>query len=375
MRIGYVLEQFPKLSETFILEEMLELERQGLPLTVFALSDPKESQIHEKVALLKARVVRPHLVVPRLQDFGAITSVGIKKWLWGTRTFSWLAVEAKKRKIDHLHAHFVGDAAWIAMQASNLVEIPYSFTVHAGGIFGWPYLLGEKIRNAKFVVAISEFNKRYLGGDEKIKVVHCGIDLDRFEKCRSIGVSGDRRPLVLTVARLEEKKGHRYLLEALKILKDKGFEFQAKLVGGGLLGDELKALARRLKIEDRVRFTGSLTQNEVQKLLSQAAVFVLPCIKARDGNMDGIPVSLMEAMAAGVPVVSTRISGIPELIDDGVSGLLVAPQDPESLAAEVEKVLASDELCRRLVREARVKVEREFDVQKNARKLKELLLR
>jgi len=207
MRVGYVLEQFPKLSETFILEEMLELERQGLDLTVFALSDPHEPQIHEKVKLLKAETVRPSVVRPsvvatlvvalrqgRALQLHTIISVGLKKYLWGIRVSSWLAAETQKRSIQHLHAHFAGDAAFVAMLASKISKISYSFTAHAADIFAWPYLTEEKIAGAKFVVSISEFNKKYLAEKytlsreevEKIKVIHCGVDLS---KCQSVKVS------------------------------------------------------------------------------------------------------------------------------------------------------------------------------------------
>ena len=305
---------------------------------------------------------------------------------------SWLASEAKRREINHLHAHFAGDAAFVAMLASRMSKIPYSFTVHAGGIFGWPYLIKEKIAGAKFVVSISEFNKRYLTEKynlsakdvAKIKVVHCGVDLSVCQcvptslKLRGAGVSmcQGRKPYqILTVARLEEKKGHRYLLEALKILKGKKFEFKATIVGGGVLENELKEQAVSLGIGDRVTFTGPKNQNEVQEFLRQADVFVLPCVQAKNGNMDGIPVSLMEAMAAGVPVISTKLSGIPELIEDGVSGLLVEPKDSEGLAVGIKKVLTEPELCERLIQQARIKVETEFEVKKNAEKFRQLLLR
>lgn len=382
MKVGYVLEQFPKLSETFILEEMLELERLGLELTVFALSDPQEGRVHEKVKLLKAGIVRPSVVatlVVALQKRQRqalqphqIRAVGLKKWFWGIRMSSWLAAEAKKKGIEHLHAHFAGDAAWVAMLASKLSGIPYSFTIHAGGIFGWPYLIKEKIAGAKFVVSISEFNKNYLGGADKIKVIHCGVDLEQF---RLRNAPQNQIPQILTVARLEEKKGHRYLLEALKILKDKKLKFQVTIVGGGVLENDLKKQMRALGLENCARFTGPLTQNEVKKLLREADVFVLPCVTAKNGNMDGIPVSLMEAMAVGVPVVSTRLSGIPELIEDGKTGLLVEPESAVELVEAVEKVLAGPDLRSRLVQQARIKVEEDFDIKKNAQEFAGLLLR
>ena len=381
-KVGYVLEQFPKLSETFVLEEMLELERLGLDLTIFALSDPKESQVHEKVENLRAETIRPvtarpwralrrRAEGPRLQT---IHTVGPKKWFWGVRMSSWLAGEAEKRSIDYLHAHFAGDAAWIAMLASKISKIPYSFTAHAGGLFGWPYLLEEKVAGAKFVVSISEFNKKHLGGGDKIKVVHCGIDLSRFVEKEQRTKNKEQRS-ILTVARLEEKKGHRYLLEALKILKDKKINLHLTLVGGGVLENVLKEQVRSLGLEDFVTFTGPITQEEVQKLLSETDLFVLPCVKAKNGNMDGIPVVLMEAMAVGVPVISTKISGIPELIEDESSGLLVESRNPQKLAEAIEKILTDDDLRRQFIQQARIKVEEEFDVRKNVKEFTRILLR
>ncbi len=353
--------------------EMLELERRGLDLTVFALSDPKEGRVREKVKLLKAEIVRWVGHAPRLQNIHSLFSVGPKKWFWGMRMSSWLAGEVGKRGIDHLHAHFAGDATWVAMLASKISKTPYSFTAHAGGLFGWPYLLEEKVEGAKFIVAVSEFNKKFLSGGDKIKVIHCGVDLDRFSLFPHLVTPSS--PRILTVARMEEKKGHKYLLEALKILKDKNFKFKVILVGGGVLENDLKSQTRSLGLEDYVIFAGPVTQSEVQKLLQKASVFVLPCVKAENGNMDGIPVVLMEAMATGVPVISTRISGVPELIENRQDGFLVGPKDSQGLAVAIEKVLVNDKLRRQFVQQARIKVERGFDIRKNAEKFRQLLLR
>lgn len=390
MRIGYVLEAFPKISVTFILGEMLELERRGFELVIFALSKPFEPVTHEKVSLLKAEVVRPDrtglvsVAAPlcgalfgrqrtalQLQD---IRAVGLKKSLWGLAISSWLAKAARERGVDYLHAHFAGDAAWIAMRASQIGDLPYSFTAHAGGIFGWPYLLKEKINRARFVVTISDFNKEYLAsefnlplsGQEKIHIIHCGVDLEEF---RLREKSPSEVPELLSVARLEEKKGHVYLLEALKLLKDKGTKFLCRVVGDGALVESLKDRARELDISDSVTFLGAMPQKQVYSLLNRANLFVLPCVEAADGNMDGIPVALMEAMAVGVPVVSTRLSGIPELVEDGASGLLADPGDATGLAAAIARIIEDQDFGASLAAAARRKVEEEFDVEKNAAEL------
>jgi len=386
-QLGYVLEAFPKLSETFILEEMLELERLGFKLVVFALSAPREEGAHEKVKLLQAPVIRPAKSDLAASFGGAVkmfwsarsslVKVGPKKWVWGLLISSWLAREAQKHGVSHLHAHFAGDAAWIANLASKLFGTPYSFTAHAGGIFAWPCLLKKKIEDAKFVVSISQYNKSYLVEEcqlsqeeaARIRVIHCGVDLGRFQFRRP---PQNEVPQILCTGRLEEKKGQVYLLRALKILADRGRDFRCWIVGGGVLAERLGRVADELGIVEQVSFTGPVAQEQVSELLKQADLFVLPCVLAADGNLDGVPVSLMEAMAVGVPVISTRLSGIPELIEDEESGVLVAPKDIEALAVAIARVLDDADFAAKITQRGRQQVEQEFDIVQNTAALAEL---
>ena len=273
-----------------------------------------------------------------------------------------------------MHAHFASYPALAAWVAWRLTDVPYSFTAHAHDIFIHQRFLARKARDALFVVAISDFNRRFIrsGAPDSapIHVVHCGVDPAAYA-FRPPDFGGDGPLRALCVAALREYKGHRVLLDALA--GDPALErVEVDLVGGGELRAELEAHAARLGLSDRVRFLGGQPEEEVRRLLGEADLFVLPSIRGSDGDMEGLPVALMEALACGLPTVSTDISGIPELVRDGETGVLARPADPVALRAALARVIADPAAARERAEAGRRLVEAEFDVADSGRELGDL---
>jgi glycosyltransferase involved in cell wall biosynthesis len=290
------------------------------------------------------------------------------KNLWSVLAGCYFARIAKKERLDHLHAHFASYPALTAMAISKLSGIPFSFTCHAHDIFLDKTLLKEKARAAKNIIAISHYNKQYLesycqnGIAEKTKVVHCGISLEEFKFLQQ--KNGAEKKLIVAIGRLSEMKGFENLIKACARIQWR-VPFTCKIVGEGEQHKALQKLITDLKLNDRVFLSGYLDNYQTKELLNQADLFVLPSIWSNRDGQDGIPLVLMEAMAIGVPVISTKISGIPELIEDGKSGLLVEPANVDALAEKMIALLENRELATQLALKGREKVEREFDVVKS----------
>ena len=389
MRIAYVVSRFPHVTETFILRELNAVDLDPrIEIELLSLFPPVDPTVHpaarrwtdrlytprarESLAALAWWALRRPL---RLISSAAIVAASsLRRPSIMARSLITLPIAAAHARrlgglgVEHVHAHYATYPALAAWLCHRLTGVPYSFTVHAHDIFVHQDLLARKLGEARFVVAISDYNRRFLepyGGGERtpVHVVHCGIDPAAFEfRPRVAPPSGPVRAVCL--ASLQEYKGHAVLLRALARGGD-------ALVGEGVLRPELERLAAELGIADRVRFHGSCTEPRVRELLEAADVFVLPSIVARDGQMEGLPVALMEALASGLFVVSTRLSGIPELVRDGETGALAEPGSDESLARALERALAGS--SEETARAGRGLVEREFDIHANAEQLAELL--
>jgi colanic acid/amylovoran biosynthesis glycosyltransferase len=273
---------------------------------------------------------------------------------------------------DHLHAHFVDRAALVALIAGRLLDRTFSATAHANDIYVDPVLLPEKIASAKFVATCTRYNEAHLrtllnGGSEgKVRCIYHGLDLREYTPRPS-----PRRdpPLILSVGQLKEKKGFGHLLEACRILAERGIAFECQIVGDGPLRDVLAARILRLDLGSRVSLLGALPHETVLDRYREATVFALPCVTGPDGDRDGIPNVILEAMAMGLPVVSTAHSGIPEAVEHGASGLLVPPGDEEALAQALARLIDDPALRERLGRRGRERVRELFDVDANARRL------
>jgi glycosyltransferase involved in cell wall biosynthesis len=393
-RVAYLLKRFPRLSETFVLNEVLEVRRHGLETVLYALEDPREAIVDPQAAQLQPQVHYLHRPGRGLRSWarliGGATLQGVARPHRALRVMSalarthrstaslrhaveglWLARELRRQGVTHLHAHFAHTPSAVAYMAHLAGGIPFSFTAHAKDLYTTlPRNVVIRARAARFVITCTEFNRHFLeallgGAPVPIHVLYHGTDLSRFEP----DGQPPQRNRIVSVGRLVAKKGYPYLIEALTHLHREGVQFTCDIYGGGPMRDELAAQARAGDISHLVNFHGARLQDEVLAAYRTAAVVALASVVTDDGDRDGIPNVLVEAMACGVPVVSTRISGIPELVDDGTDGLLVDPAEPVALAVAIQQVLTDAELRARLARAGRRKVERLFDVDANSRML------
>jgi glycosyltransferase involved in cell wall biosynthesis len=410
LTIAYVVKMFPRFSETFIVNEILELERLGVKVVIFSMKAPNEPVRQPAVARVRAAVrvlpalgpgsrgllVRAHMGSLLRHPIRYVRTLAFAKSRKSESAWSkfllaaWVAREARARGIDHLHAHFASGPARQAKLASMLSGIPFSFTAHAKDLY-WSghrheerHKLKKRLRLAAFVVAISEQNRRFLENlgfhvpRRKVMTIHNGIDVEAWPYRRTSGrpilphSNGDARPLVLAVGRLVEKKGFHVLIEALAQLRERGIAVRAWIAGDGPEKDRLKGLIRGLGLGETVRLLGSVPQDRLIAMFDQAHVLAQPCVVAADGDQDGIPTVLLEAMAVGLPVVTTDLSGIPEAVRDGVSGLTVPSGDVETFADAIARVIADDALAARLAAQARQTIEERFDLHRSARDLVQL---
>jgi glycosyltransferase involved in cell wall biosynthesis len=274
----------------------------------------------------------------------------------------------RKESINHLHAHFADRAATVALVAGRLLGIPYSLGIHAGeDIFVHPVLLPEKFSEAKFIISCTQYNLDYLKQlglpdlDKKAICIHHGLDIQKYPPASQ----QHKPPMLLSVGRLVEKKGLEYLIKACRQLKDEGREFVCHIVGPGHERQKLETLAAELGLQDTVKFLGALPHDQVVHEYDQATIFALPCIQGNDGSLDGIPNVIPEAMAMQLPVVSTPVSAIPELVENQVNGLLVPPRDEKALAAALACLLDDPSLRARLGETGRQTVTERFNVEQN----------
>ena len=383
-RIAVVVKRFPKLSETFILEELLALERRGLDLDLYALHRPTDDRINDGVADLRAPVRYAPRSVRALIDCH-LRLAGRRPWPYLTILLAvvvlgrgdrsafwpagWLAHQAGRTGVEHLHVHFLSEPASVVELAARLTGLPFSASAHAKDIYLTdPQALRRKLTAARFTVTCTGHNAanlRAVAPGATVDCVHHGIDLDRFEP----GPEPAGRPVLLGVGRLRPKKGFDVLLRAVAALADQGRDVECRLVGYGPEEPSLRALADELGITDRVRLLGKRTRAEVIDQYRAATVVVQPCRITDDGDRDGIPNVLLEAMAMERPVVTTAVSGIPEAVVDGVNGLLVEPDDPPATAAAVAALLDDADLRRRLGRAGRDMVWRRFTVDRSAEQI------
>jgi glycosyltransferase involved in cell wall biosynthesis len=282
-----------------------------------------------------------------------------------------LATALVQYKCTHLHIHFAHVPAQIGMYASALANVPFTITAHANDIFERGALLFEKADRAARFLTISEFNRGYLERlglpRDKLKVVRCGVSFEML--ARPQWNMNKTRFRIGTLGRLVEKKGVDVLIRSIGLLRDKSYGVQLSIAGDGPLHADLEKLVRDLKLTGHVVFEGSLPHSEVAGWMQELDVFVLACKADGNGDMDGIPVVLMEAMSQQVPVISTRISGIPELVSHMQTGLLAEPNDAESLAIQIDMLLSDSGITGALVKNAQVRVIEEFSPDVNLDRL------
>jgi glycosyltransferase involved in cell wall biosynthesis len=291
-----------------------------------------------------------------------------------------LATELQRRNVRHLHAHFASAATAVTRLASLITGIPYSFTAHAADIFRDTVSredLRTKLSDAHHVVTISDYNLQYLRHHfpqqaDRLRLVRNGLELARFSY-RDPGPVGTTVRMA-AVGRLVEKKGFQHLLPALASLIRSGVRADVRIAGTGMMAEELQSTLDGLGLSRHVRMLGPQTQDQIHELLDWADVFVAPCVVGSDGNADGIPTVLLEAMATGTPCVSTTVTGIPEVIRDGSTGVLVEPGNPAALAEAIRRITSPVADRTLLARNARALIEQEYDAGRQATALRRLSL-
>jgi glycosyltransferase involved in cell wall biosynthesis len=390
--IGLLVKIFPKLSETFILEEILGLEKRGVSLRLYTLAEPTDTMTHAQVRRVRAPLTRVPDAAPNsdfitrqlrlfathpLRWLGAFAAA-LRRGRTGLRDFAragWLAEQLRRDGVEHLHTHFISAPADIAALASKLGALPFSISAHAKDIYLSAHDdLKRKLDAAQFTVTCTEFNRRTLASIAPGAAVHRmyhGLDRTLFHP-RPIAAS-DAPPLILCVGRLREKKGLDTLIDACAKLRARRRPFVCEIIGYGEEREHLQLRIDRLGLTDQVRLVGALARDAVIDAYARAAVYVQPSRIAADGDRDGIPNVLLEAMAMGLPVVASRVSGIPELVSHGRNGLLVEPDQAALLADAIERVLTQPGLAARLGRDATTSVAEAFDNDRNLDLLCDLL--
>lgn len=392
-KVAYLLKKFPRLSETFVLNEILGQERLGRELHVFSRRAPDPEPRHPEFARLVApvEILSFDTLEPWMDLFGsdAASARLLEKFSALVREMSVfqharlpaLFAEAlvllrrtRALGIEHVHVHFATDSALVAMLLQDLGGPSYSLTAHAKDIYRTtvdPRLFSRIVARSRFTVTVCDANVRYLEtilsreAFANVRRVYNGIDLDVFQPPSAPRDENH----VLCVARLVEKKGFLVLLDALALLAHRGRPFQATLVGDGEDRARIEARVAELGLGARVKLTGALDQAAVRSLMARASVQCLPCIVGEDGNRDALPTTLLEALAMGLPNISTPVTGIPEILAHGRAGLLVPENDAPATAAALERVLGDADLRRELARAGRVQAETFFDGKQSARAL------
>jgi len=397
LRIAYLGPEIPALSATFIYREILALERRGVSVLSLSVHKPKHAATETEAWELARRTVYLYAAsLLRLLLINLKTALGSSTYFSAlamalsdireagiTRIQSWkmlyqfmagahAAAHIKQHGATHLHVHFAHVPTQIAMYAAAIADIPFSFTSHANDLFQRGSLLEKKVERSARAVTISDYNVRWLqeqGIDvSRVSIVRCGINSKEFTP-KDLQADATHKPIIGTLGRLVEKKGFDVLLEAACALSCEGHEFELRIAGNGPLEEDLQQQVQALGLQNHVSFIGPLPHDRVADWMKSLDLFVLACKRDSNGDQDGIPVVLMEAMALGVPVVSTTISGIPELIEHEKNGMLAIPGNVPTLVSCIRECLNFRLHAEKRAENAVARIREEFDEEVNVGRL------
>jgi len=387
VRLGYLYSRYPVLSQTFCDAEMLELERRGHEIVLASLYPPKTLLRHEYLAKLQT----PIRYAPSSRDLDRLARKAKRLGRWPqvlvsghenkygaeykaalrARNALFFVELFERERVPHFHVHFANRAAHTAMFVKAISGIPFSITAHGQDFMsdlGNDELLRELCASAEFVGAETDYSRDMLAvrcpeSRDKIFRVYNGIDLTRFPVAQTKRHS--ESPIrFLSTGRLVPFKGFDILIDACAQLQNRGLNFECEIIGDGPLRVDLEARVVRHNLQERIHFAGEQSQNYVLRALRNSDIFVLASAPDERGASDIFPTVIAEAMASETPVVSTTVAGIPELVANGKTGLLVPPRDAPALADAMERVARDENVCNDFGRAGRLRIEQEFTIEK-----------
>jgi colanic acid/amylovoran biosynthesis glycosyltransferase len=388
---AYLFERFPSFGQTFCYREVAELYRQGVAVPIFSIRNPKGEPVQDWDARIVQRV---HYLPEEMELLDDVRRASKKGKLapeivaaldgWGRRSdflrlyqAVYVGLRLQEAGISHVHAHFAGMAARTAFWIGKFFPITFSFTAHANDIFAprkFEIGLDKLVGAARVVVTETDYAEKFLRERfpecaDRIHRVYNGLNLAEFRRAT---FSSDP-PSIVAIGRVIVKKGFANLIRACALLVERGKSFRCEIVGEGPLENQLRAQIEQLRLQEFVQLPGPKPQHELRARLANASVFVLPSVPEPEGGMDNLPTVIMEAMATGLPVVSTRVGGIPEMVIDKQTGFLVQPEDAVALAGAIEKVTKDRSLGQTLGRAGYERAQKLFSIEKNVRELCALL--
>src|ERR1700730_9589984 len=389
--LAYLFERFPSFSQTFCYREIAELHRQGLRLPIFSIRRPKDEPPQDWDEHIVERV---HYLPEEAELLDEVRRVSRKGKLtreivaaldeWGRRPdflrlyqAVYVGVRLRQGGIHHVHAHFAGLAVRTAFWIDKFFDIRFSFTAHANDIFApRNFEIGpDKLVNAaRLIITETDYAAKFLrerfpDRADRIHRIYNGLNLAEFRRADF----STAPPAIVAIGRLIDKKGFPYLIHACRLLKDRGKSFRCEIIGEGPLEKELRAQIDRLDLQNCVKLLGAKPQHEIAERLAAGTVFVLPSVIGPDGGMDNLPTVIMEAMATGLPVISTAIGGIPEMVVENETGVLVPAGDADALARAIEKVIADLSFARQLGENGHQRASELFSIATNVRQLRAYL--
>jgi len=385
--LAYVFERFPKFSQTFCYREIAELFHQGIRPAIFSLRTPDlgpETRWDDAITSMVHQLPEGDVFARLANEASASSPKPVRKTLheWRGKPDSlrlhqatYIGARLKKIGVRHVHTHFAGMAARTVFWIRKFFGINYSLTVHANDIFipsNFEIGLSEILSSASAIIAVSDFaanqlRERFPENAGRVHRIYNGIDCAQFKPAQF-----ERPPLILSIGRLISKKGFDVLIDACALLRQRGHGFRCEIIGEGPLFGELQARIHRQDLREDVHLTGPQTQSEIATRLSKATVLALPCRIDPDGAMDNLPTVIMEAMVSALPVVSTDIGGISEMVRDRETGLLVVQNDPVATANALSQLISDTELAQSFGGKGRKRAEEIFLIEKNIRALREI---
>ena len=391
-QVAYLFERFPSFGQTFCYREVAELERQGISVQVYSIRRPANEpeqdwdqqivdRVHylpdEKTLVAEVDSVLRKAVSDEVRD--AVQQWGRQSDFLRLYQAIYIGMRMERDGVQHLHAHFAGMAARTAYWVRQFFGIPYSFTAHANDIFAprdFVVSLPKLVDAAAAIVTVSDYSARDLKSRfpesaAKVHRIYNGVNFSRFHPPDP----GSGTPAIVSIGRLIEKKGFADLISACALLTSRRRRFVCEIIGEGPLEETLRAQIASADVEGCVRLVGPQTQAQIALRLAHATIFVLPCTREADGGMDNLPTVIMEAMAAGLPVISTPLGGIPEMVEHDVSGELVPERDPAAICAAMERLISDPQRARGLGDKGQQIAQEKFSIETSAGALIELFQR